>query len=82
LLGISVVHLLVMWVIPVVVVPQLSNSPWANLVASVARALNAGLVLGLVLLAGAGVACLLVDVFVRAPGESGSALPRSATTGR
>jgi hypothetical protein len=80
LIGISVAHLLVLWVFPVVVVPQLSRSPWVGLVASVARALNAGLVVGLVVLAGAGVACLFVDLFVPATRGTPSPLPQGATT--
>lgn len=79
LLAISVAHLIVLWVIPVVVAPQVSNSPWVSLVASVARALNAGIITGLVLLAAAGLACLFVDLFVPAPGSRGSAVPRGAT---
>jgi hypothetical protein len=78
LLGISAVHLLVLWILPVLVAPQLSNSPWVSLVASVARALNAGIVSGLVILVVAGVLCLLVDVFVPATGETGASLPSSA----
>ncbi len=80
LLGISVAHLLVLWVVPVLVVPQLSNSPWASLIGSVARALNAGIVVGLVVLAAAGVACLFVDLFVPAARETGASLPRGASS--
>jgi hypothetical protein len=64
LLGISVVHLLVLWIVPVMVVPHVTHSPWADLIAAVARALSAGIVTGLVLLAAAGAAFLLVDLFV------------------
>jgi hypothetical protein len=78
LLGISAAHLLVLWILPVMVVPQLSNSPWVSLVASLARALNAGIVSGLVILVVAGVLCLLVDVFVPASGKTGAPLPSSA----
>lgn len=79
LLAISAVHLLVLWVVPVLVVPSLTNSPWAGLIASVARALNAGIVVGLVVLAVAGVACLFVDLFVPATGGTGRPMPRGAT---
>ncbi len=64
LIGISVVHLIVLWIVPVLIVPHVSSSPWAHFVAAVARALSAGLLTGLVLLAVAGVACLFVDRFL------------------
>jgi len=64
LVGISVAHLIVLWVLPVVIVPHVSNSPWAGLIAAVARALNAGIVVGLVVLAATGVAFLLGDRFI------------------
>jgi hypothetical protein len=66
LIGISVVHLFVLWILPVFVVPHVTNNPWAGLVAGVAAALGAGLVTGLIILAVAGVACLFVDRFVPA----------------
>lgn len=64
LVGISVAHLIVLWIVPVVIVPHVSNSPWAGLIAAVARALNAGIVVGLVVLAATGVAFLLGDRFI------------------
>jgi hypothetical protein len=66
LVGISVVHLFVLWILPVVLLPRFSDNPWANLVSAVARALNAGIVSGLIVLAIAGAACLLVDRLVPA----------------
>jgi hypothetical protein len=78
LLGISAAHLLVLWILPVMVVPQLSNSPRVSLVASLARALNAGIVSGLVVLVVAGVACLLVDLLVPATGDTSAPLASSA----
>jgi hypothetical protein len=66
LIGISVGHLLVLWVVPVLVVPAVTHNPWAGLVAAVARALNAGVVTGLVVFAAAGVAFLVLDLFVPA----------------
>ena len=74
LLGISVVHLVVLWIVPVVIVPKVSHNPWANLVASVARALSAGIVTGLVVLAAAGVGFLLADHLV-APAPAPATLP-------
>ncbi len=64
LVGISLVHLFVLWILPVFIVPHVTSNPWAGLIAGVARALGAGLVTGLILLAGAGVACLFVDRFL------------------
>ncbi len=79
LVGISVAHLLVLWVIPVVIVPHLTSSPWAGLISGVARALSADLVTGLVVLAAAGVAFLLADRFVPAAGTSAEPVPRGVT---
>jgi hypothetical protein len=66
LIGISVVHLFVLWILPAYVVPHVTNNPWAGLVAAVARALGAGLVTGLIILAAAGIACLFADHFIPA----------------
>jgi hypothetical protein len=63
LIGISLVHLLVLWVIPVVIVPAVTKSPWASLIAAVARALSAGLLVVLVMLFVAGVAILAGNRF-------------------
>jgi hypothetical protein len=67
LIGISVIHLLVLWVIPVVVVPAVTNSPWASLIASVARALSGGLLTGLIVLFVVGLAILIGNRFVARP---------------
>lgn len=70
LIGISVVHLLVLWLVPVVLLPRFSNSPWVGLTSAVAGALGAGIVAGLLVLAIAGVAFLFADrwlVPARAP---------------
>jgi hypothetical protein len=74
LLGISVVHLLVLWILPVVVIPHLTDDPWAALVAALARALSAGMVSGLVVLAAAGVALMVADRFV-APAPAPAPVP-------
>lgn len=79
LLGISAAHLLVLWIIPVLIVPQVSHSPWASLIAAVARALNAGILTGLILLALAGVAFLTVDRFVPSVGGTGAPVASEAT---
>jgi hypothetical protein len=70
LIGISVGQLVLLWVLPVVVVPHLTHSPWAGLVAAVARALDAGVITGLLVLAGLGVLFLFADVFIPAPGTA------------
>lgn len=67
LLGISAAHLVVLWLLPVVIVPRVVSSPWADLVSAIARAVSAGLVVGLAVLAGAGVAFLLADHWIPAP---------------
>lgn len=64
LIAISVAHLIVLWVVPVMILPHVTSNPWAGLVAGVARALTAGLVTGLLVLAGAGVVCLFADRFI------------------
>src|SRR6185437_13004521 len=62
LIGITVAHLLVLWIVPVVVLPAVTTNPWAHFVSAVARALGAGEVTGLVVLAIVGVVFLFVDV--------------------
>ena len=64
LIGITIVHLAVLWFLPVLIVPAVTTNPWAHLVAAVARALGAGIATGLVVLAVVGVACLFVDRFI------------------
>ena len=64
LIGISVAHLLILWFVPVIVLPHISHSPWIGLASAVAGALTAGIVVGLIVLAAAGIAFLLADRFV------------------
>jgi hypothetical protein len=71
LIGITLAHLLVLWFIPVVVLPNVTTNPWAHLVGSIARALGAGIVTGLVVLALVGVVFLFVDLFIPSRGEEG-----------
>jgi hypothetical protein len=72
LIGLSLAHLLVLWIIPVFVIPAVSSSPWVALIAAVARALSGGLVTGLIALLVIGVGVLLADRFVvRRPLQSG-----------
>ncbi len=75
LIGISLMHLLVLWIVPVLVVPRVTTSPWADLVAAVARALSAGIVTGLVVLAAAGVVFLFADRLVAAPAVAPAVAP-------
>jgi hypothetical protein len=77
LIGISVGQLILLWVLPVVVVPHVTKSPWAGLVSAVARALDAGVITGLVLLAGVGVLFLFADHFIPAPGGTTGDAPTS-----
>jgi hypothetical protein len=60
LLGASVLQLLIGFVVPVLLVPELWSSPWADLVGETARAATSGLVAVLVVLAAGGIVCLLV----------------------
>jgi hypothetical protein len=64
LIGISLTHLIMLWIIPVMIVPTVSSSPWAHLVASVARALSGGVVVGLVVLVASGLVLVFIDRFV------------------
>ncbi len=64
LVGITVVHLIVLWIVPVMILPAVTTNPWAHLVAAVAHAVGAGIVTGLVLLAVVGVVFLFVDHFI------------------
>ncbi len=67
LIGITVAHLLVLWIVPVVILPAVTTNPWAHLVAAVAHAVGAGIVTSLVVLALVGVVFLFVDHFIPAP---------------
>jgi len=80
LIGITVAHLVVLWLIPVVVIPNVTSNPWAHLVASIARALGAGVISGLVVLALVGVVFLCVDLFM--PSHSKNALGPEALEAR
>ena len=80
LIGITVVHLVVLWFIPVVVLPNVTSDPWAHFVASVARALGAGIVSGLVVLALVGVVFLFVDLFIPSRAKDELATERAEAT--
>jgi hypothetical protein len=67
LIGITVAHLLVLWIVPVVILPAVTTNPWAHLVAAVAHAVSAGIVTSLVVLALVGVAFMFADHFIPAP---------------
>jgi hypothetical protein len=64
LIGITLAHLLVLWLIPVVILPAVTTNPWAHLVAAVARAVGAGIITSLIVLAIVGVAFLFADLFI------------------
>jgi len=70
LIGISLAHLLVLWIIPVYLVPAVTSSPWASLIAAVARALSAGLLTGLIVLFVAGVGIVIADRLMRQPNQA------------
>jgi hypothetical protein len=69
LLGIAVAHLVVLWIVPVMILPAVTTNPWAHLIAAVAHAVGAGIVTSLVVLALVGIVFLFVDRFIpeRAP---------------
>ena len=67
LIGITLAHLLFLWLVPVVILPAVTTNPWANLVSTVARAIGAGIVSSLVVLAIVGVAFLFADHFIPGP---------------
>ncbi len=64
LIGISVAQLLVLYVVPVWIVPRVTSNPWADLVASVIREWGATMVTGLAVLAAGGVVCVIADHLV------------------
>lgn len=66
LIGISAGHLFFLWLLPAVIIPRVSKSPWAGFTGAVARALSAGIIIGLVALIGLGVLCLFADRFIPA----------------
>jgi len=57
-------QLAVAWVFPVVILPHLTNNPWVGIASALAQARLAPLVGVLLSLAGAGVACILVSLFM------------------
>jgi hypothetical protein len=71
LIVISLVHLVFLWAIPVLILPAVTSSPWASLIAAVAKALSAGLLTGLVILFVAGVGLLVINRFVGNPNRTG-----------
>ncbi len=73
LLGITVAHLVVLWIVPVMILPAVTTNPWAHLIAAVADAVGAGIVTSLVVLALVGIVFLFVDHFIperAAPADS------------
>jgi hypothetical protein len=64
LVGITIAHLIVLWILPVVILPAVTTNPWAHFVAAVARAVSAGIVTGLIVLAVVGVVFLFADHFI------------------
>ncbi len=73
-LGASIVELLVAYGLPVLVLPALVDSPYAELVAEVDKATLGPLVGVLVMLAGAGVGCLVAGAWLDRP----ASVPRDA----
>ena len=67
LIGLSLVQLLVLWLIPVHVVPAVTDNVWALTVSKVAEALNGGLVIGLFVILGIGIVCRFANLFMRDP---------------
>lgn len=67
LIGISLGHLLVLYVLPVFVVPALTDNPWVHLATNVAKALG-GVISVLVLIIAAGVALTMIDLLIKPPG--------------
>ena len=67
LIGLSLVQLLVLWLIPVHVVPAMTDNVWALTVSKVAEALNGGLVIGLFVILGIGIVCRFANLFMRDP---------------
>ena len=66
-LAASVVELLVAYALPVLVLPALVDSPYAELVAEVDKATLGPLVGVLIMLAGAGVGCLVAGAWLDRP---------------
>jgi hypothetical protein len=64
LIGITVAHLIVLWIVPVMILPAVTTNPWAHLIAAVARAVGAGIVTSLIVLALVGVVFLFADIFI------------------
>ena len=81
LIGLSLIQLLVLWVIPVHVVPAVTDNVWALVVSKVADALNGGLVIGLFVILGIGIVCRFANLFMRDPSRLGpSADPDGRST--
>jgi hypothetical protein len=66
-LGAAIVELIVAYMVPVVVLPALVDSPYAELVAEVDKATLGPLVGVLIMLAGAGVGCLVAGAWLDRP---------------
>jgi hypothetical protein len=64
LLGASIVELIIAYTVPVVALPALIDSPYAQLVAEVDKATLGPLVGVLVMLAGAGIGCLVLGAWL------------------
>ena len=67
LIGLSLIQLLVLWLIPVHVVPAVTDNVWARTGSLIAEALNGGLVIGLFVILGIGIVCRFANLFMRDP---------------
>ncbi|MGD9794471.1 MAG: hypothetical protein AB7V43_13425 [Acidimicrobiia bacterium] len=81
LLSMSVWQLLITWVLPALIVPKLTDNPWALLAAKVAEAAAADLRSALAALCVAGVASLVAGVAWASVGESLRTQTRSVHPG-
>lgn len=73
LIGASIVELVIAYTLPVLLLPALVDSPYAELVAEVDKATISPLVGVLVMLAGAGVGCLVAGSWLDRPQPASSA---------
>jgi hypothetical protein len=82
LLGASVVELVLAYSVPTIILPALVDSPYVDLVAEVDKATIGPLVGVLVMMAGAGLACVVVGSWLDRPPRAAQPQPPWATSWR
>jgi hypothetical protein len=74
-LGAAAWQLMIAWVLPVVILPKLTDNPWIAVASGVTKASTTGLIGVLVALVGAGAVCIVASIVIAGARETWSTRP-------